>query len=495
MAETSFIINDDNNIDDTQKINTDFYTAIVYLNQFKKTQMNGGYLHIPYFMPSGTLRPNIKYTVGVNTKRYKCINLYIFKKSHNITMDSEFDGELVIELIPTTNSADKLFMVYLLKNTRKSADEYSDLDKLIQTSLKPPTHYKVMNFTLKDILEENHKRIVYKSGIDTVIINTNPIKIYEMDLTIYNTIPETLFSLYPVGSIYKIIKPLTKKEGFTDTIEADTDAIEGGEFQIEGATTQGTESTMTCVPIDVGGEGGEETATLMVNGTFNEIVGKTAIGAYIMLTISSLILAYFGSPWIFENIIYKKVSTNVGLTGATILFLIVAVSLGLGLSIDGGLKPSPKYDQFWVGFGIILFTGLSFLTVALDRSNKAINDSGRLKLDFTDFFANFIDNFSSCMQKIITPGDSSDKTMSNALIFFAILDPIILSLGAVIIALIKKTKADKRAMTLKEFNNAFKANNLKESYKMRKDMIIISFSVIYGSLAILWGIYIYSYRP
>jgi hypothetical protein len=495
MSEISFIINDDNNIDDTQKINTDFYTAIVYLNQFKKTQMNGGYIHIPYFMPSGTLRPNLKYTVGVNTKRYKCINLYIFKKSHNITMDSEFDGELVIELIPTTNSADKLFMVYLLKNTRKSTDEYSELDKLIQISLKPPTHYDVMNFTLKDILEENHKRIVYKSGIDTVIINTNPIKIYEMDLTIYNTIPETLFSLYPVGGNYKVIKPLTK-EGFTDTIiEGDTDAMEGGEFQIEGATNQTTESTMTCVPIDVGGEGGEETATLMVNGTFNEIVGKTAIASFVMLTISSLILAYFGSPWIFENLIYKKVSNDIGLTGATIFLLIVAVSLGLGLAIDGGLKPSPKYDQFWVGAGILLFTATSFMTVALDRSYKATNESSRHKIVFTEFFNDLAGNILLCIKKIMSPGDSTDKTMSNAIVFFTILDPIILSLGAIIIALIKKTKADKRGMTLKEFNNAFKASNLKESYKMRKDMIILSFSVIYGSLAILWGIYIYSYRP
>ena len=239
---------------------------------------------------------------------------------------------------------------------------------------------------------------------------------------------------------------------------------------------------MTCVPIDVGGEGGEETATLMVNGTFNEIVGKTAIGAYIMVTISSLILAYFGSPWIFENIIYKKVSTDVGLTGATILVLIVVVSLGLGLAIDGGLKPSPKYDQFWVGLGILLFTFLSILTVALDRATKATNESSRLKINYTDFVAKS-ENVLSCIKKIIHPGDSSDKTMANALIFFAILDSIIISLAAIIIALTTKTKADKKAMPRKE------------SYKMRKDMIIISFSVIYGSLAILWGIYIYSYRP
>jgi hypothetical protein len=492
MSEISFIINDDNNIDDTQKINTDFYTAIVYLNQFKKTQMNGGYIHIPYFMPSGTLRPNVKYTVGVNTKRYKCINLYIFKKSHNITMDSEFDGELVIELIPTTNSADKLFMVYLLKNTRKPAEDYSDLDKLIQTSIKPPTHYDVMNFKLKNILEETYKRIVYKSGIDTVIINTNPIKIYEMDLTGYSTIPETLFSLYPVAGTYKIIKP-TEKEGFTDTI-VEGDDIAGDSIQIEGAANQTTESTMTCVPIDVGEEGGEETATIMVNGTFNEIVGKTAIASFVMLTISSLILAYFGSPWLFENFIYKKVSSGVGLTGATIFLLMVIGSLGLGLAIDGGLNPSPKYDQFWVGAGIILFTATSFMTVALDRSNKA-SIGGRLNINFTDFFNSSDINIIACIKKFITPGDPSDKTMSNAIVFFVILDIVILSLGAFVIMLLKRTIADKKAMSFKEIGAAFKANNVKKEFdKMHKDIVILSFSVIYGSLFILWMIYIRSYK-
>jgi len=493
MSKVSFIINDDNIIDDTQKINTDFYTAIIYLNQFKKTQMNGGYIHIPYFMPSGALRPNLKYTVGVSTKRYKCINLYIFKKSHNITMDSEFDGELVIELIPTTNSADKLFMVYLLKNTRKTQDEYSDLDKLIQTSLKPPTHYDVMNFTLKDILEENYKRIVYKSGIDTVIINTNPIKIYEMDLTIYNPIPETFFSLYPVGGTYKIIKPSVKTEGFTDTvIEGGTDAIEGGGIQIEGVDGegQGTESTMTCVPIDVGGEGGEETAALLVTGTFNEIVGKTAIASFVMLTLSSLILAYFGSPWIFENLIYKKVSDGIGLTGATIFLLMVVVSLGLGLTIDGGLKPSPKYDQFWVGAGILLFTATSFMTVALDRSYKATQDPTRDTINFTNFLSNPA-NVTECLKKILFPGKPDNRAMFGALMVFAILDAVILTLGAIIIAIIKKTKDDKRAMTLKELGDAFKDKDLKKDlYKTHKDKVILSFSVVYGSIAILWAVYI-----
>jgi hypothetical protein len=69
-------------------------------------------------------------------------------------------------------------------------------------------------------------------------------------------------------------------------------------------------------------------------------------------------------------------------------------------------------------------------------------------------------------------------------------------LGALIIALLKRTKYNKKAMTVKELKAAFKDPKFtKQAYKMRKDMIILSFSVIYGSLAMLWGVYMYTYKP
>ena len=400
MSEQSFIINDDNNIDETQKINVDFYTAIVYLNQFKKTQMNGGYIHIPYFMPSGTIRPNVKYTVNVNTKRYKCINMYIFKKSHNITMDSIYDGELVIELIPTTNSADKLFMVYLLKTTRKAHDDYSELDKLIQVSIKPPSHFDNMNFTLNDILEENHKKIIYKSGIDTVIINTNPIKIYEMDLSVYSNIPTALFSIYPVNGIYKIIKPTTK-EAFTETLENES-------------ITQDTSYTTTCVPIDVNGEGNAETATFMLDGELKDSVGQSAVSGSIFLSLSSLSLAYFVSPWLFKNCIAGYVSNTVGLTCATLLILTVSIIYGIWLLIDG---ISFNYIECWFGASILLFIASSAITISLSR----IEDS-TIPIDFKNFFDNnFVQNIIECIKKFIQPNPTYTPSTTLTIIIAGLL--------------------------------------------------------------------------
>ena len=123
-----FIINDDTLIDDTKHIYTDLYTAILYVNQFKKTEMNGGYIQIPYMMPSGTLRPNATYISNVETKKYKCSNLYIFTATHDILMDSTFNAELVVELIPTTNVSEKLYLCFLLKNTRYTYSEKNDVD-------------------------------------------------------------------------------------------------------------------------------------------------------------------------------------------------------------------------------------------------------------------------------------------------------------------------------------------------------------------------------
>ena len=173
----SFIINDDSFNDDKQTIATDLYTAIIYLHNFAKTQINGGYIKIPYFMPSATMRPNAIYYANVERKKYKCKNLYIFKATHNITMDAKYDGELIVELVPTVNTSEKLFLCFLLSNVRYVNREQNDVDKLISNSIKPPVHYETMNFNLQNLVEKDQKKIIYKSGIDTVVVFLSPIRL------------------------------------------------------------------------------------------------------------------------------------------------------------------------------------------------------------------------------------------------------------------------------------------------------------------------------
>jgi hypothetical protein len=61
-----------------------------------------------------------------------------------------------------------------------------------------------MNFNLQNILEPKQKKIIYKSGIDNVVIFLSPISISEVDFSSYSTISEGLFAIYPVNKQYKI---------------------------------------------------------------------------------------------------------------------------------------------------------------------------------------------------------------------------------------------------------------------------------------------------
>ena len=383
LTEKTFIINDDTFTDDKKVIKTDLYTAIIYLNRFNKTELNGGYVKISYFMPSGTMRPNATYTENVDTKKYKCKNLYIFKASHKITMDSSFDGELVIEMVPTVNTSDKLFLCLPLINTRYSTQPQNDIDKLLNISVKPPTSYTTMDFTLQNLIEPKQKKIIYKSGIDTVVVFTTPIPIQEIDFTKYNNIPDDLFAIYPVNDNYKII-PATVVEGFSEGVEGVADNSTQVSADVNNLFAK---NLISCTLVDDNDNAvNENVATYLVDGANKSQNSANALIYAFIIMITTIIISYFGSPLLFHYSVAKHITDSNKLTHATVVLSFMLFLLGIILLISGN-----TYDvsEMWVGVFIIIFLGLSALSIALQRNiNPYVVPQTNMETDMKKYINN-----------------------------------------------------------------------------------------------------------
>lgn len=359
--EQTFIINDDKLNDDRQTIITDLYTSVIYLHRFSKTQMNGGHIKIPYFMPSGILRPNVTYMENVDIKKYKCKNLYIFKATHKINMDASFDAELVIELIPVVNTSEKLYLCFLLSNTRYMDIIPNGIDKLLNTSIKPPIHYSTMNLELQKLIEPKQKKIIYKSGIDTVVIFTTPIQINEVDFSGYDPITDRHFAIYPVNNDYKIILP--PKEGFTSSIQEGLSMDDTGAIDAE-IINLFNNNMITCSPVDDNDQSTvkKNTATYLVDGKKDTQTAQTALGSAFIIMLVAIGTSYFGAPLFYKYAISNFITAETELTLFTIIITVMMFVLGIILLIGGNQYDS---NEMWVGVFIIIFIALSSMSVAL----------------------------------------------------------------------------------------------------------------------------------
>lgn len=127
MSNTSFTLNNNSKVDDSIVVSTDLYSAIlpmfnanssgdaetgeIIINGFTKTVDKGGYIKLPYISPAGVAEPNATIINGTSAKYYTTSNMYIFKASH-VIQDKSYDAEMVVELVPTTNPGDKLYLCF-----------------------------------------------------------------------------------------------------------------------------------------------------------------------------------------------------------------------------------------------------------------------------------------------------------------------------------------------------------------------------------------------
>lgn len=466
IVEKSFIINDDTFNDDKQAITTDFYTAIIYLHRFERTQMNGGYIKIPYFMPSGTMRPNATYLSDAKTSKYKCANLYIFKASHKITMDATFDAELVIELVPTVNTSEKLYLCFLLTTARYIAREPNGIDYIIDNSKKPPTHYTPMNFELQKLIEQNQKKIIYKSGIDTVIVFLSPITINEVDFSNYDTIPYSLFAIYPVNNDYKIIVP-TKIEGFTEGMD------------VAEITSVLKDNLLTCEPVDDNDQSlvTDNTATYLVDGIKDAASKSAGLGTGLTVLIIALAISVFVSPVFFKYAIADYITKDTSLSLFTVFIAFIFFLLGLILLIGGN-----KYDpiEAWAGGFFILLVLLSSMSIALSRfSMKPAPDVAMAQFDPT-FKASF-ETFKGFINNVVYERGQTDiihyKFLGSFLVIYVVL---LLILVVIRITVLSKPDVEKNKREAK-------------GYKEHLQGLVFGIGAIYGFIFLLWIMMAFKY--
>lgn len=115
--------------------------------------------------------PNISIIEGPHKKNYISSKFSIFSKIHNID-GVDFDGELVIENIPNTNSNKKLYTCFPIK-TDPTIFEDNILDFIIQQT-NPNSN---VDFNLNDILPINNNAIYFETGNSEVILFTVPIHV------------------------------------------------------------------------------------------------------------------------------------------------------------------------------------------------------------------------------------------------------------------------------------------------------------------------------
>jgi hypothetical protein len=467
ITDKSFIINDETFNDDKQSIITDLYTAIIYLHRFEKTQMNGGYIKIPYFMPSGTMRPNATYIADVNTSKYKCKNLYIFKATHSITMDANFDAELVVELVPTVHTSEKLYLCFLLKNTRYVDREPNDIDKIINISIKPPMHYTTMNFDLQKLIEPRQKKIIYKSGIDTVAIFVSPIAINEVDFSSYQTISEGLFAMYPVNNDYKIMLP-PKIEGFTteETTEVNSEIMDALNNNL-----------LTCEPVDENDQSmvNENTATYLVDGSKDILNTQSALGIAFIIILVAIVSSYLGAPLFYKYTISNFITKGTSLSLFTGFIVFMLFLLGIILLLGGN-----KYDstEMLVGVFTIIFLLLSSLAIALDRFSKKQEPA---MADFNDTMNNALDTIKDLIAnfwyKKGEPGVFDKK-------YVGIFSGIYL-LVLIILSIVTGTLDSYRDVVAKEKKT--------KGYIEHLQSLIFSIGAIYGLIFLIWIIMAFKY--
>jgi hypothetical protein len=450
-----FVLNDDTLMDTTKKINTNFYRTIIYLNQFAKTPLNGGYIKIPYFMPSGEIKANLTMITPDYTTTYKAKELFIFKATHNISMNKTFDAELVIKLQPTTGNSGFLWACFLLKNVRYQNTEATSIDKLIAQSMNPPQQYTSTDITFQPFIDSVQKKIVYPSGIDTVVIFTSPISISEVDFTNYQTIPVDLFAPFPVEpNRYSIVS--------TETVEA---------FQ------EGMNKIMTCSPIDINDSSktkGKQTATYLMDNQTAKMASNLGVAYAMMISFVMCLTAYFGSPSIYKYGFAEFISDGDDLILGSLILLVLIVLLGFSLLLNG-IKHDKSQSMF--GMMLLLFTLFSVLSIAnaraLDTNLKNPMDMDRFK------FFDTTERISSEVWELMK-NNSLPLSIGNLGIWgywFFLFVILIIPVGVI------AAKKDKPANRKEKRNPGYRKNLIG---------LILGFGMTYGLIAIMYGYFIKS---
>ena len=381
------------NKDTTENINYNYYSTTFYKNQYEKTIQNGGYIKIPY--PSHPNKPNI--VSSMFSDHYVTTHLYILKKIHSIH-GINYDGELVIEHISTTNSNQRLYTCLLLKSS--PASSYTKIDDLIlhQFSFNMPPSGAEMNGLaskgLKDslaaearttevtidlndffMMESIKQAILYDANYTKVIVFTEPILVNSSFDSISSI---ELFPSYSSKYSVLSVKPLlginhVEVEGFKEGI---TDVVAAAYCQpIDETDPSISENADVIIPLN---------SKLSINDATNNSM-KTILNffAFFVMILAAVILV----PIVYNMFIVDLVLDTVKNPQeklnrvCSIDIYVSVILLGFAFSfINYGIANNiPVFTS--VGFYVLIFYLASFLYF---QYNRTMNDA---------FVAKFLQKF------------------------------------------------------------------------------------------------------
>lgn len=367
------------NKDTTENINYNYYSTTFYKNQYEKTIQNGGYIKIPY--PSHPNKPNI--ISSMFSDHYVTTHLYILKKIHSIR-GIQYDGELIIEHISTTNSNQRLYACLLLKSSPTSF--LTKIDDLIlhQFSFNMPPSGAEMNGLaskgLKDslaatttevtidlndffMMESIKQAILYDANYTKVVVFTEPILVNSSFESISSI---ELFPSY--SSNYSVLsaKPLlginhVEVEGFKEGI---TDVVAAAYCQpIDETDPSIAENADVVIPLN---------SKLSVNDATNNSM-KTILNffAFFVMILAAVVVV----PIIYNMFIVDMVLDNIEKTPqeklnrlCSIDIYVSVILLGFAFSfINYGIANNvPVFTS--VGFYVLIFYLAAFLYFQYTRT-------------------------------------------------------------------------------------------------------------------------------
>lgn len=157
-----------NEKDDEPDFLYDYGNTTIYKNQYAKNVKADGHIKIPFKVSDSVANPNL--IVSSSNTKCETTNLYVFKNIHNIKEATEsYDGELIIEHEPVTNSYEKYYVCFLLK-TDNSLGKTNVLDKIINNTMESSE-----TVNLNKLIPEKSKCIM--NNVPNVFIFTTPIHI------------------------------------------------------------------------------------------------------------------------------------------------------------------------------------------------------------------------------------------------------------------------------------------------------------------------------
>ena len=382
------------------------YRNITVELKYEKTFLsNDKYIKV-YARPSHQSAINLTY----NLINYKINAIYITSKEHNLPCYSQdYDGELIIENIGTTDSGSKKYVVFPLKCEYSPNKKNIPINQIINASISP-TNKSSIDIDLANI--EFGTYLINKSSIfpsiseRSIIIFSTPIIInpvnfpssLEDNSIIFSKFNENDYiteKILDTNTKTDIISNFNKSEGmslkeyeFLDIFKNQNSILEGFGIGVEDTSGDAyyTDTlSIQCSPTGVSESTIQMTSIPINNNILSDIVEVGIMGTTINFFIFTCLVIFISivSPFIYKYAIVQLVKNAVEIESKRVgslflmdLFVIILfLAFAITISIFGVTTNNFILSCLGISFCIYIF-----LSISIIYFNK-VNDPGGYSLN------------------------------------------------------------------------------------------------------------------